>query len=131
MSSADEPKAPDRAVPLVSTLPTGGRILSQDVRAIKSRTPLRTDVLAFSAVVRYFIEERPAEPGISAGALLRARRLGVERPNSYFHFFLDDGDRPLADRHGLPYGRNVEAARVDEELAAAFARHDNDLLIFR
>jgi hypothetical protein len=44
---------------------------------------------------------------------------------------MGDGDRPLPDRHGVPHGRNVEAARVDEELAAAFARHDNDMLIFR
>jgi hypothetical protein len=130
MGSADEPKALGRAVPLVSTL-TGAQILSRDVRAIQSRAALRIDVLAFGDVVRYFIEERPAGPGRPAGALLRQRRLGAERPKRYLQFFLDDGDRPLLDRHGVAYGRVVEAPRVDEELAAAFARHHSDLLIFR
>jgi hypothetical protein len=37
----------------------------------------------------------------------------------------------LPDRHGIPYGRIVQALQMDEELAAAFARHRNDLLIFR
>lgn len=131
MSSADEPKTPNWAVPLVSTLPAGAEILSRDVREIQSRTELHMDVLTFSEVIQYFIEERPAEPGISAGALLRQRRLGAERPKRYLHFFLDDGDRPLPDRHGVPYGRVVQALRIDEELAAAFASHRNDLLIFR
>ena len=132
MSSADEPKTLNWAAPLVSTLPAGAEILSRDVREIQSRTELYMDVLTFSDVARYFIEERPAEPGVSAGALLRQRRLGAERPKRYLHFFLDDGDRPLPDRHGVPYGRVVQALRIDEELAAAFAAHRNDdLLIFR
>jgi hypothetical protein len=131
MSSADEPKTPNRAMPLVSTLPTGAGIPSRDMLAIQSRTEFHLDVLTFSDVARYFIEERPAEPGISAGALLRQRRLGAERPKRYLHFFLDDRDRPLPDRHGVPYGRVVQALRMDEELAAAFARHRSDLLIFR
>lgn len=132
MSSADEPKTPNRGVPLVTTLPAGARILGSDVRAIQSRPELRVDVLAFSDVVRYFIEERPAEPGISVGALLRQRRLGAGLPKRYLQFFLDDQDRPLPDRDGVPYGRVVQALRVDEELAAAFAAHRNDdLLIFR
>ena len=132
MSSADEPKTPDRAAPLVSTLPTGAGIPSRDMLAIQSRTELPMDVLTFSDVARYFIEERSAEPGIAAGALLRQRRLGAERPKRYLHFFLDERDRPLADRHGVPYGRVVQALQIDEELAAAFAAHRNDdLLIFR
>jgi len=131
MSSADEPKTPNRAVLLVSTRPAGVEILSRDVRAIQSRPELWVDVLAFSDVIRYFIEERPAEPGISVGALLRQRRLGAGLPKRYLQFFLDDQDRPLPDRHGVPYGRVVQAVRVDEELAAAFARHKDDLLIFR
>jgi hypothetical protein len=131
MSSADEPKTPNWAAPLVSTLPAGAEILSRDVREIQSRTELHMDVLTFSEVVQYFIEERPAEPGISAGALLRQRRLGAGLPKRHLQFFLDDQDRPLLDRHGVAYGRVVQAPGMDEELAAAFARHRSDLLIFR
>jgi hypothetical protein len=131
MSSADEPKTPNRAVPLVSTLLTGAGIPSRDTLAIQSRTELPMDVLTFSDVARYFTEERPAAPGIAAGALLRQRRLGAERPKRYLQFFLDDRDRPLLDRHGVAYGRVVQAPGMDEELKAAFARHHHDLLIFR
>jgi hypothetical protein len=131
MSSADEPRTLHRAGPLVSALLTRARFLGRDIRAIESRTTLVIDVLALSDVVQYFVEERPAEPAISAGALLRQRRNGTGQPDRYFQFFLDGRGRSLPDRHGVPYGRIVEAARVDEELAAAFAKHDNDLLIFR
>ena len=91
MSSADEPKTPDRAAPLVSTLPTGAGIPSRDMLAIQSRTELPMDVLTFSDVARYFIEERPAEPGFAVGALLRQRRLGAERPSAIFTSSLTSG----------------------------------------
>jgi hypothetical protein len=31
----------------------------------------------------------------------------------------------------VPYGRVIRAAQVDDELATAFGRSDNDLVIFR
>ncbi len=86
------------------------------------------DVLTFHDVVRYFIESRPADPRIAAGALLRQRRRYTTR---YLQFFIDDNDRPVLNNSGIVYGRALEAARVDEELAAAFVGHDNHLLIFR
>ena len=63
MSSADETKTPHRAVPLVSPLLTGARMLGHGVLAIESRTTRGIDLLTFSDVIRYFIEDRPAESG--------------------------------------------------------------------
>jgi hypothetical protein len=88
----------------------------------------RTDMLSFREVVQYFKENRPDDSRIVAGALLRQRG---NRRTRYVHVFLDDADRPVADGKGVPYGRVVRAAQEDDELAAAFGRSDNDLVVFR
>lgn len=127
MCPADDPKAPSRVEPLFDILLKGFRLpglipLDTEVG------PRDTDVLTFHDVVQYFVESRPADPRIAAGALLRQRRRKATR---YLQFFLDYSDRPVLNNSGIAYGRALDAARVDEELAAAFADHDNDLLIFR
>lgn len=98
------------------------------LRGQRKQAVVTTALLTFGDVVRYFTDNRPADPGIVAGALLRQRRGGKVR---YVHVFLDDGDKMVVGRDGVPYGRVVRAAQVDDELATAFGRGDNDLVIFR
>jgi len=98
------------------------------LRGPRNQVLVTTDMLTFRDVVRYFTDNRPADPGIVAGALLRQRRGSKVR---YVHVFLDDRDKTVFGRDGVPYGRIVRAAQVDDELATAFGRSDNDLVIFR
>jgi len=79
-------------------------------------------------VVRYFTEDRPANPKIAGGALLRKRK---RRSPCYVQVFINDKDQPVTDGDGKMHGRSVRATQVDDELAAAFGSPDNDLVIFR
>lgn len=85
-------------------------------------------MLTFREVVRYFTDQRPTDPRIVGGALLRKRGRGASR---YHQFFIDARDRPVIDSRGVMYGRIIRTDEVDDELAAAFGEHHNDLVIFR
>lgn len=104
------------------------RTIWRALRGTRRPAVVRTDMLSFRDVVQYFTDSRPADPGIVAGALLRQ---GRGRKARYVHVFLDNADQSVADRDGVLFGRVVRAAQVDDELAAAFGRGDNDLVVFR
>jgi hypothetical protein len=88
----------------------------------------KVGMLTFREVVRYFTENRPADPRVAGGALLRRRG---RMSSQYVQVFLDASDQPLADTQGAAYGRVIRADRVDDALATAFGRRGNDLVIFR
>jgi hypothetical protein len=128
MNSADDSKPMHRADSLFSSFLKNFSRADRIVLDMGDPSARGIEVLTFEDVVRYFIESRPADPRIAAGALLKQRR---RTTNRYLQFFLDDNDQPVLNSNGIAYGRALEAARMDEELTAVFANHDNDLLIFR
>jgi hypothetical protein len=87
----------------------------------------RVDVLTFREVVRYFTENRPSDPRVAGGALIRRRGM---RSSQYVQIFLDAQDQPLADSRGAVYGRLVQADEVDDALDHAFGQ-GKELVIFR
>jgi len=91
---------------------------------------IKVDLLTYREVVRYFTEDRPTDPTIVGGALLRKRKRTRTSPR-YEQLFINDKEQPVTDGSGEMYGRSVRAAQVDDELAAAFGSPDNDLVIFR
>lgn len=94
--------------------------------ALPRRRSQTVDVLTFGDVARYFTDERPGDPRITAGALLFA---GHPEGRVLFQVFLDGADRLCRDPSGTPYGRRVIARRLDDELIDYLG--GGDLLIFR
>jgi hypothetical protein len=77
-------------------------------------------------VTAYFAAGRPGDPRVKAGALLSAAHPGGRQ---VFQVFLDAADRVCADASGAPYGRQIIARRLDDELLDYLG--GGHLLIFR
>lgn len=88
----------------------------------------KVGILTFREVVRYFKENRPSDSRVAGGALLRQSGMMHSR---YVQVFLDASDQVITDTQGTVYGRVIRADHVDDDLAAAFGRRGNDLVIFR
>lgn len=78
---------------------------------------LPTPVLDYPSVVRYFVENRPDDPRVRAGALIRSRGFFQTR---ILQVFLDEKRQPVCDLDGRPQGRILIVSRVDEELEELF-----------
>ena len=92
----------------------------------RRRRPVTVEVLTLGDVTGYFAGQRPADPRIRAGALLSAAH---PRGRLVFQVFLDEADRVCAGPSGAPYGRQVIAGHLDDELLDYLG--GGDLLIFR
>ena len=92
----------------------------------RRRRPVTVDMLTLADVTGYFASERPPGPGVKAAALLFAPHPSGRQ---VFQVFLDEEDRVCADASGAPYGRQVIARRLDDELLGYLG--GGDLLIFR
>lgn len=96
--------------------------------------PIGVDVLTMREVIRYFVEERPADPAIDHGALLIRRGFRSPAPINRrvtlcFQVFLDADHMPRQSPDGEVYGRAMVVKRFDAELKAHLA--DHDLVIFQ
>lgn len=81
-------------------------------------------IATYESVMQYFVTDRPEDPKIKKGAILRQ-----PHPQGY-HFtqmFLDAQNEPVLDPDGKPYGRQLVARVLDEELREAFG--DKDLIV--
>lgn len=77
-------------------------------------------VFSYREALEYFIEERPNDPRITKGAILRqslsdGRMVIIE-------VFLDHHNMPVSAPYGRPYGRWLVVGMIDEELWRAFGR---------
>jgi hypothetical protein len=95
-------------------------------RRRRRRRSVTASTLTLADVTGYFTRERPKDPDVKAAALLSAADPGGRR---VFQVFLDQSDRLCADASGTPYGRQVIARRLDDELLGYLG--GSDLLIFR
>ena len=95
--------------------------------------PLSVDVLTMREVIRYFVEERPADPAIEHGALLIRRGFRSSGParrrvTLCFQVFLDTDHALRPSPDGEVYGRAMVVGRFDPELDGYLV--DQDLVIF-
>lgn len=90
------------------------------------RRSVTVDTLTLADVTGFFARERPRDPDVKAAALLSAAHPDGRR---VFQVFLDEADRVCAGASGTPYGRQVIARRLDDELLDYLG--GSDLLIFR
>lgn len=90
------------------------------------RRSVTVGTLTLADATGYFAGQRPADPRVRASALMYAAH---PRGNLVFQIFLDEADRVCADASGTPYGRQVIARRLDDELLDYLG--GGHLLIFR
>ena len=93
---------------------------------LRRRRSVTVDTLTLGDVTGYFAGQRPEGPHVRASALLSAPHPGGRL---VFQVFLDEADRVCADTSGTPYGRQVIARRLDDELLDYLG--GGNLLIFR
>jgi hypothetical protein len=96
--------------------------------------PISVDVLTMREIIRYFVEERPADRAIDHGALLIRRGFRTPGPINRrvtlcFQVFLDANHVPCQGPDGEVYGRAMVVRRFDAELKAHLMNHD--LVIFQ
>jgi hypothetical protein len=86
--------------------------------------PIQVDLVTYPELIAYFVSDRPAEPRVRRGAILRQRSR-----SGYLirQMFLDQQDQVVCDPSGEPYGRTIEARDLDEELLETFG--DQDLIL--
>ncbi len=70
-------------------------------------------MLTYSAVVKYFVTERPKDSRIEKGAMLID-----EHSEKYLikQVFLDKNHNLVCNQNGRPYGRRIIAINIDKEL---------------
>jgi|SRR6185437_15862946 hypothetical protein len=95
--------------------------------------PLGVDVLTMREVIRYFVEERPADPAIEHGALLIRRGFRSPGPahrrvTLCFQVFLDADHALRQSPDGEIYGRAMVVGLFDPELKGYL--EGQDLVIF-
>lgn len=81
------------------------------------RLPEVVPVMTYEAAIQYFVTDRPSDPRVEKGAILR-------QPHSQgYHLaqvFLDSNNNLVRRSDGKPYGRQLVAKKLDEELLDTF-----------
>lgn len=74
-------------------------------------------IITYEDTIKYFITDRPNDPRIKKGAILR-------QPHTQgYHLaqvFLDKNNQVVLNPNGVPYGRQLVARELDEELLEVF-----------
>lgn len=81
-------------------------------------------LMKYDDAIRYFVTDRPKDPKVKKGAMLRQRH---RRGQQFVQMFLDKNNQMVCQPNGTPYGRKLVVKQFDEELCEAF--DDQDLII--
>ena len=87
--------------------------------------PVVLELMTYKQAVEYFVTQKPDEPKIKKGAMLRETNPEGEL---IIQVFLDESDRIVCDSNGKPYGHKQVVKQLDDELLEAF--DNKNLLIF-
>ncbi len=113
-------------------IPIGGIGQSKQTnrwRRLVSSLPLvEMFTVMYKDIVEYFVDDRPEDDRIVAGALFRQRRSNGDAGILLVQSFLDSNKNPVYGPAKKPYGRLIQARNIDNELRQMF--HDRDLIIF-
>ncbi|MEQ9359544.1 hypothetical protein [Coleofasciculus chthonoplastes] len=90
------------------------------------KLPQVIPVMTYEEAIKYFVSARPNDPRIKRVALLRK-----PHPQGYHltQMFIDKNNEPVCDSAGKPYGRQLVARQLDEELWEFFG--EKDLIILQ
>jgi len=81
------------------------------------KTPEILPIITYEDTIKYFITDRPNDPRIKKGAILRQ-----PHPQGYHlaQVFLDKNNQVVLSPNGVPYARQLVARELDEELLEIF-----------
>jgi hypothetical protein len=83
--------------------------------------PAEIDFLTYKYAIEYFVHQRPKDPTVAKGAILR-------QPSGtgfmVVQFFLNVDLEPVCDADGKPHGRRIAVKHIDPELEATFGGKD-------
>lgn len=110
-------------------IPIGGTDQSIRWRRLISSLPqVEVSTVTYKDIVEYFVDDRPEDDHIEAGALFRQTRSNSDAGILLVQSFLDSNKNPVYGPTKKPYGRLILARNIDNELRQMF--HDRDLIIF-
>lgn len=78
-------------------------------------------IITYKEIMEYFVVNRPDDPQIKKGAILRWQK------KNYWDFaqvFLNEQNQTVLDSKRKPYGRHFKVVDIDKELQDAFGKHD-------
>lgn len=81
-------------------------------------------LITYEEVITYFVSNRPNDPRIKRAAILRKPHL---QGYHIIQMFLDQNNEVVCDSAGKPYGRQLVALKLDEELLDTFG--DKNVII--
>ncbi|HBE16589.1 MAG TPA: hypothetical protein DDW51_02970 [Cyanobacteria bacterium UBA11367] len=121
-------KAQDKQKNLVGEIYHNFHDLFSDLLApLRNLLPSDTEivpVMKYEDAIRYFVTDRPKDPKIKKGIMLRQRH---RQGQQFMQSFLDKDNQLVCQPDGIPYGRSLVVKQFDEELQEAFG--DQDLII--
>lgn len=88
------------------------------------RLPEVIPILTYESTIQYFVTDRPSDPRVNKGAILRQSH---PQGHHIVQVFLDAQNNLVLRPDGKPYGRQLVARELDEELRDTFG--DKDLII--
>ena len=89
----------------------------KDLLKIKEVLP----VMTYEDAMQYFVTDRPSDPRVKKGALLRQPH---PQGQLLAQMFLDSNNEVIDRSDGKPYGRQLVAKKLDTELQDAFDNQD-------
>ncbi len=110
----------------IRTLGSRFHDLGDTLESLHEGRPPAVEVLQYSQVVKFLVENQDAAPGAVAGAL--AREAQGDRYRTHL-FFLDEEGTPIAGGKPAAPARAYDVGRFDDELTALFA--GKDVIVFK
>ena len=86
--------------------------------------PLEPDIfpeMTYEEAIRYFVAQRPLDPKVAKGVMLKNRHL---KGDLFIQAFLDNDNHLVCQTDGTPHGRQVIVEQFDNELAETFGNQD-------
>ncbi|MGC1395797.1 MAG: hypothetical protein WA828_16190 [Coleofasciculaceae cyanobacterium] len=77
--------------------------------------------MTYELAIQYFVTDRPADPTVKKGAILRQPH---SQGQHLAQVFLDSNNQLIFGTDKKPYGRQLVARELDEELWDAFDGQD-------
>ncbi|HIK12891.1 MAG TPA: hypothetical protein IGS52_21970 [Oscillatoriaceae cyanobacterium M33_DOE_052] len=87
--------------------------LLRDLLKLTEVVPMMT----YEDAIKYFVTDRPKDPRIRKGAILRKPH---RQGHHVIQIFLDENNDPVCDSGGQPHGRQLVARELDYELQEYF-----------
>lgn len=85
------------------------------------KEPKVVPLMTYEDVIKYFVSNRPSDSRVKKGVLLR---MSHSQGQLLAQMFLDFNDQIIDDQNGNPYGRQLVARKLDQELLDAFDKQD-------